>query len=79
MAEGKVTLWKRYTYEKTEFDLREKMRSGHGGSDGKILDDFFRCCRTGDKPRSSWADGRLSVQVGLAATRSCDTGMPIDL
>jgi len=79
MSEGTVTVWKRHTGQKESIDLTEQMRSSHGGSDDRILDDFFRCCRTGDKPRSSWADGRLSVQVGLAARASCDTGRAIAL
>jgi len=32
MAEGTVTVWKRYTDEKTAYDLKDKMDSGHGGA-----------------------------------------------
>jgi predicted dehydrogenase len=53
------------------------MKSGHGGADDLILADFFRCSATGEKPRSSWSDGRLSVQVGLAARQSADTGQAV--
>lgn len=74
MEDGKITVWKRYTLEKTEYDLSEQIKSGHGGADPKIMKDFFDCCRTGKKPRSSWADGRLGIQVALAARNSCDTG-----
>lgn len=72
---AKVTVWKRYTGEKTEYDLSQVTKaSSHSGADGKIIADFFECCRTGKKPRSSCADGRLGIQIGLAATESCDTG-----
>ncbi len=78
MAEGIVTVWKRYTDEKTVYNLKDKMASSHGGADDQILADFFECCRTGKNPRSSWADGRLSLKVALAARESCDTRRPIE-
>ncbi|MBN1555410.1 MAG: Gfo/Idh/MocA family oxidoreductase [Phycisphaerae bacterium] len=79
---GIVKYWKRYAKEgdwPEVIDLNEKMHSGHGGADDNLLYDFFECCRTGKKPRSSWMDGRASVQVGLAARESCDTGNPVIL
>ena len=79
MATGMVTYWRRHTKETTVQDVREKMKSGHGGSDGSIMADFFRCCRTGDRPKSSWREGRACVQVGLAATASCDTGQAVTI
>jgi predicted dehydrogenase len=83
LHEGVVKYWKRYGGEDKTWpeviDLRERMHSGHGGADDNLLDDFFECCRTGKKPKSSWADGRLSVQVGLAVRESCDTGQPVTL
>jgi len=79
MAEGTVTVWKRYTGEKTVYDLKDKMASGHGGADDQILSDFFECCRTGKNPRSNWSDGRLSLKVGLGARQSCDLRCPIEL
>ncbi len=78
MAEGTITVWKRYSGEKTVYDLKDKMASGHGGADDQILADFFECCRTGKNPRSSWSDGRLSLKVALAARESCDTRSPIE-
>jgi predicted dehydrogenase len=74
METATVTVWKRYTQEKTVYDLNDQTSSSHGGADDKIMADFFDCCRTGKKPRSSWADGRLGIQVALAARNSCDTG-----
>jgi predicted dehydrogenase len=79
MAEGTVAVWKRYTGEKTVYDLKDKMASSHGGADDQILADFFECCRTGKNPRSSWSDGRLSLKVGLGARESCDTGHVVEL
>lgn len=79
MTDGRVRIWDRHKESCEEIDLRERMNSGHGGADDNILTDFFRCCRTGDKPRSSWTDGRASVALGLAVRESCDTGQPVEL
>jgi predicted dehydrogenase len=76
---GLVTYWKRHSGEKQTFDFTAEMKSSHGGADDKIYADFLDCCRTGRAPRSNWADGRLSVQVGLAATQSSDCGAPVFL
>lgn len=76
---GLVTYWKRHTDEKEVFDFTEQMKSSHGGADDKIFADFFDCCQSGREPRSNWFDGRLGVEVGLAARQSADTGMPVDL
>ena len=74
---GTVTHWQRHTFKKTVLDVRQLMESGHHGADEGIMADFFRCCRTGAKPRSNYLDGRRSVMVGLAATKSSDTGRPV--
>lgn len=82
LTAGIVKYWKRHadSPQPTEIiDLAERFRDGHGGADSFLMEDFFECCRTGKKPRSSWADGRLSLQVGLAARTSCDTGLPVGL
>ena len=60
-------------------DLRDLMDSEHGGADDNIFADFFRCCRTGDSPRTNAIDGRLSVQVAMAARESCDTGKVVEI
>ena len=75
--EGMITVWRRYGGPKVVYDVRESMASGHGGADDQILQDFFRCCRTKNKPRSSWTEGRLNIQLGLAARQSSDTGQPV--
>ena len=79
MTEGIVTVWRRHRQGKVVHDVRDRIKSSHGGADDNILTDFFHCCRTGKNPRSSWADGRLGIQVALAARESCDTGNPIIL
>ena len=80
MDKGIVIIHRRHCEQKTTHDLSKMVElSSHGGADDRVLSDFFRCCRTGDKPRSSWADGRLSVQVGLAARESADSGQPVIL
>lgn len=79
MESGFVNVYRRHSQHKIVHDLKAMMASGHGGADDRILGDFFRCCRTGDKPRSSWDDGRLGVLVGLMARESADTGKPITI
>jgi len=79
LAEGKVTFWKRHSKEKTVYDLQDKIKSSHGGADDRIMADFFHCCQALKKPRSSWEEGRMSIQVGLAARESCDSGKSVDL
>jgi predicted dehydrogenase len=79
MKEGIVRVWKRHTDETLEFDLTEQMKSGHGGADDRILNHFLHCCHTGEEPRSSWADGRASVELGLAVRQACDTGQVVEL
>jgi len=79
MTEGIVTVWRRHHQGKVVHDVRDRINSGHGGADDNIMTDFFHCCRTGENPRSSWADGRLGVQVALAARESCDTDKAISI
>ena len=79
MRRGTVTYWRRHTGETFTYDLTAQMKSGHGGADARLMRDFFRCAATGDAPRSGWRDGRASVELGLAARQSCDTGVAVDL
>ena len=74
-----VKVWGRYGGSKDVYDLRGLIDSGHGGADGRMLLDFFRCCKTADKPLSSWREGRLNIKVGLAARQSADTGQPVTI
>ncbi len=79
MENGTVDLIERHTKKKYTCDLRELMKSGHGGADDIMIQDFLNTCRTGKKAKSSWQEGRLSVQVALAARESCDKGEIIRL
>lgn len=76
LYDGTVEYWKRHAPEDSceKMDASALMRGGHGGADERILADFFRCVRTGSPPRSSWQDGLTSVALGIAATKSSDTG-----
>lgn len=82
MHAGVITVWKRHDRQKQHLetvDLTERIKTSHGGADVGIMADFFRCCRTGDRPRSSWSEGRACVELALAATEACDTGKVVDL
>jgi hypothetical protein len=58
---------------KLQFDLSKQTHGSHGGADYKIFFDFFNICRNGGTPRSDLRDGRLAVQMSIAATQSDDT------
>ncbi len=73
MENGIVEFTERHTGRKYTADLRELMRSGHGGADDRLINDFLICCETGKKPKSSWEEGRLAVQIALAAQKSDET------
>jgi predicted dehydrogenase len=79
MERGIITVSPRHTADKITYDVRASTTDVHGGADNAILRDFFRCCRTGGEPASKWTDGRLSVQLGLAAQQSTETGLPVRL
>lgn len=58
----------------------ERGSGGHGGGDRLLLDDVFR--GPGDDPLgrpAGYRDGIRSVLVGVAATRSAATGLPVAL
>jgi predicted dehydrogenase len=74
MGKGFIECTERHSRRKYTYDLSEMMRSGHGGADDRMIKDFLHTCHTGKKPKSSWAEGRLAVQVALAARESCNTG-----
>ena len=76
MEKGTITFWQRHSGKEESRDLSQLINGGHGGADDRILADFFHCCHTGEKPRSSWHDGRASLMVSLAARESCDSGKP---
>ena len=79
VALGIVTVWRRHSSEKVVHNLNDQTQSGHDGADDQCVDDFFHCCQTTNKPTISWAEGRLAVEVGIAATKSSDNGTPVVL
>jgi len=79
MEKGTALLTERHTNKETFFDLSEAVAGSHGGADTKILADFFRICREGGRPRSGLQEGRLAVQLSLAATTSDDEGRVVNL
>lgn len=80
LAKGEVIVYDRHSPKNVRHDLAAAVReSSHGGADDRILLDFFRCCQSGDKPRSSWQDGRNSLLVGLAATEASDSHTLVDI
>jgi len=79
MSKGIITVTERHNGRQFVYDLQDMMRSGHGGADDRMVKDFLHTIHTGKKPRSSWAEGRLAVLVGLAARESSETGKVIKL
>jgi len=79
MENGMVTLLKRHSGKTKTLDVSPENSGTHGGADEKILSDFFNICRNGGTPRSGLADGKLAVQLALAATKSDDENSPIFL
>ena len=79
MERGIVELTERHTNKKYVSDLSEMMKSGHGGADDRLIKDFLYSCLTGKSPRSGWREGRLAVEVSLAARKSADTGQVVTL
>ncbi len=77
MERGVVTFTPRHGGDPETLDLGSLTAGRHGGADERIMRDFLECCRTGRTPRSGARDGRSSLQLGLAARTSCDTGVPV--
>jgi len=79
MGTGTIEVPERHSRRSFTYDLKTMMASGHGGADDRMIKDFLHTCHTGKKPRCSWAEGRLAVQVALAARQSCSTGRLVKL
>jgi len=75
----KVQYFERHTNLRATYDLAALMDGEHGGADVRLLRDFFKTCKTGQKPRSGWAEGRQAVQLSLAARQSMDTNIPVEV
>ncbi len=63
----------------TVHDERIKFQGHHHGSSYLEHLEFIDTCSTGGQPKVSLADGLLAVAVGVAAHRSIETGLPVDL
>ena len=76
---GRIDYVQRHTEQTESFDLSKEIAGGHGGADDRIFHDFFHLCRHGGTPRSGLQDGRLAVQLSLAARQADDhdTVVPI--
>ncbi|MHB9071207.1 MAG: Gfo/Idh/MocA family protein [Sedimentisphaerales bacterium] len=79
MESGILTIIKRHSGKSKTIDLSQEISDLHGGADEKILSDFFSICRKGGTPRSGLTDGKLAVQLSLAATKSDDENSPVFL
>jgi predicted dehydrogenase len=69
---GTIVLTYRHTNKTTTYDLNDQTTSLHNGADSKILTDFYNICQKGGTPRSGLTEGRIAVQMALAATLSSD-------
>jgi len=60
--------------------LPEELRGEHGGGDRPLMESFFSCVASGEKPVADVLAGLYSVSLGVAATQSIDRdGAKIDL
>ncbi|MHC4871803.1 MAG: Gfo/Idh/MocA family protein [Planctomycetota bacterium] len=57
-----------------------KAKGGHGGGDPILLNDLFGTPKRDKYKRAaSHVDGAMSILTGIAANKSFDTGMPVDI
>ncbi len=64
-----------------KIDLEINSEGGHGGGDKRLLDDLFATARP-DGPLGHRADhlaGAMSILTGIAANRSFQTGLPVNV
>jgi len=58
----------------------EKKEGGHGGADPILLNDLFGTPEADPLNRaSSYIDGAMSILTGVAANRSLETGLPVNI
>ena len=79
MKTGMIVYTRRHSGKQEEYNLTEQMKGNHDGADDKILNDFIDACRGTGQSRSSLEDGRLAVQISLAARESADKGIPVGI
>lgn len=75
---GEVLLEKKPSKERSTFKI-PKEQGGHGGSDFKVLRDFFVCIRDSKKPLSGVEEGWDSTIAGLAANLSIKEGAAVEI
>jgi len=78
-SRAEVLFTERHTGRQSRWDLSAAVRGGHGGADPRLFADFLAVCRSGGTPVTGAEEGRLAVQVGLAARHSADTGQPVEI
>ncbi len=79
MEHGSIEVIERHSGRKHTYDLREMIAGGHGGADDRMIKDFLHTCHLGKKPKCGWSEGRLAVEVALAARESCRRGSVVKL
>jgi predicted dehydrogenase len=79
IEEGWLRVVQRHTGKVSEYDLDNDIKGTHFGADEKIFTDFFKICNNGGQPRSGLLNGRVAVQISVAAQESCDKAMRISL
>ena len=52
---------------------------GHGGGDNRMLSDIFGNSNSGSAFAAGYHDGAMSLLTGLAANRSFQTGLPVEV
>ncbi|MEB2847992.1 gfo/Idh/MocA family oxidoreductase [Rhizobiales bacterium RZME27] len=52
---------------------------GHGGGDNRMLADIFGAANSGAAFAADFRDGAMSILTGLAANRSFQTGLPVNV
>jgi predicted dehydrogenase len=77
---SRLTL-RRHWEKPVELDLPDATGEGHGGGDARMLAEIFGGERTVDPlgRASTHRDGALSLLTGLAANRSFETGLPVQV
>jgi len=79
IEEGIITVVERHTNRQYRYDMYSLMAGSHSGADSRMVKDFLLTIRKGKKPKTSWKEGRLAVQLSLSARESMDTGKVISI
>ena len=79
IEEGIITVVERHTNRQYRYDMHSLMAGSHSGADSRMVKDFLLTIRKGKKPKTSWKEGRLAVQLSLSARESMDTGKVISI